>query len=211
MKRFLPLVAGLAFSAVAAIAPVTASADGGGCAAGGPTPVSGYAATAEFNTDPVTFTGNDIIMYVQGGSAPCLVVGMSVATSGMTAFGTSFLTRGQFIVGPDLTSAQLVNVPVTMTESDQYGNPIGTFPLVISTTFTGTGPLTRSHVTSVSNSPGAHFSQHIEAAFRSASASLCSPSDPGCNVTDPQGDVFALETTGAELQDIQTGLVQITH
>jgi hypothetical protein len=211
MKRFLPLVAGLAFTAVVALAPVTASADGGSCAAGGPTQVSGDAATAEFNTDPVTFTGNDITMYIQGGSTPCVAVAMSMPASMMVAFGTSFLTRGQFVVGPDLTSAQLVNVPVTMTESDQYGNPVATFQLVISTTFTGTGPLTRSHVTYVSNSPGAHFSQHIEAAYRSASASLCSPSDPGCNVTDPQGDVFSLQTTGAMLQDIQTGLVQITH
>jgi len=211
MKRFLPLAAGLALSAVAAIAPVTASADGGSCAAGGPTPVSGYAATAEFNTDPISFTGNDITMYVQGGSTPCLVVGMSMPASMMSAFGTSFLTRGQFVVGPDLTSAQLANVPVTMTEYDQYGNPVATFPLVISTTFTGTGPLTRSHDTYVSNSPGLHVSGHLEEASRSASASLCNPSDPACNVTDPQGDVFALQTTGAQLEDIQTGSVQITH
>ena len=211
MKRLLRIAVGLAFGAATAVGPVVASAQGGGCAAGGPNPVSGYAATAEFNTDPISFTGNDITIYVQGGSAPCVVVGMSVPASGMTAFGTAFLSNGQFAVGPDLTSAQLINVPVTMTEFDQSGNQIGTFPLVISATFTGSGPLTRSHSTYVFNSPGLHLSGHTEAAFRSASASLCNPSDPSCNLTDPQNDVFALQTTTAQLQDIHTGSVQITH
>jgi hypothetical protein len=211
MKMFVRVAVGLAIFFVVLIAPVPASADAGGCTAGGPYSVSGYGATAEFNTDPTTWTGNDLTMYVQGGSSPCVAVSMYMPTSGMYASGTSTITSGQFVVGHDLAWAQLIAVPVVMTEYDQDGNSVATFPVTISTTWIGNGPVTRSNSSYHYNSPGFHLSGHVEAAFRNASAYLCNLLDPNCNLSDPQNDVFALQTANAALDDIHSGSVQISH
>lgn len=179
MKAFMRVDVGLAFSAAAvSLHQLRRRLMAGLASRADPLRSQAMQQQRNSNTDPIDFTGNDITMYVQGGANSCMVVGMSVAASRMYAFGTPFLTDGQFVVGPDLTSAQMRDVPVAMTEYDHDSNPVATFPLVISTTFTGTGILTRSHFTNVSNSTGVHVSQDMTVS-QSHPRPLDGPSDRG--------------------------------